>query len=102
VAEAIRTHQPEDTPEPIEAILLHDADILEQLGAIGALRALVKIGRDTRYETFSSVVPVLRKAVSDLPSRLRLTSARELAVSRIDTLCMLLNAIEDEAGSLLY
>jgi uncharacterized protein len=102
VAEAIRTHQPEDAPEQIEAILLHDADILEQLGAIGALRALVKVGRDTRYETFSSVVPVLRKAVSDLPSRLRLSSAREIAVLRIDTLCTLLNAIDDEAGSLLY
>ena len=56
VAEAIQTHQPQDEPISIEAVLLRDADILEQLGAIGALRALVKVGRDTRFPTFSSVV----------------------------------------------
>ena len=38
VAEAICTHQPQDEPIAIEAVLLRDADILEQLGAIGALR----------------------------------------------------------------
>jgi len=31
VAEAIRTHQPHDEPVTIEAVLLRDADILEQL-----------------------------------------------------------------------
>src|SRR6202012_6155145 len=49
VAEVIRTHQPHDEPALTEAVILRDADILEQLGAIGALRALVKVGRDTRY-----------------------------------------------------
>jgi uncharacterized protein len=36
VAEAIRTHQPQDEPVVLEAVILRDADILEQLGAIGA------------------------------------------------------------------
>ena len=49
---AIRTHQAKDSPEIIEAVLLRDADILEQLGAIGVVRALVKVGRDTRYQMF--------------------------------------------------
>jgi len=102
VAEAIRTHQAKDTPERIEAILLRDADILEQLGAVGALRALVKVGRDTRYETFSSVLPVLRRAADELPGKLRLEPARKLAVGRVATLRALLAAIEEEAGGLLY
>ncbi len=54
VAAAISTHQAHQEPVEIEAVLLRDADILEQLGAIGALRAFAKVGRDTRYESFTS------------------------------------------------
>lgn len=102
VTEAIRTHQPQDEPVTIEATLLRDADILEQLGAIGALRALVKIGRDTRYATFSSALPVLRKARETLPGKLRLEQARRLAAPRVELTKKLIAAIEDEAGELLF
>jgi uncharacterized protein len=102
VAEVIRTHQPQDNPVKLEAVILRDADILEQLGAVGALRALVKIGRDTRYPTFSSVVPVLRRAVEVLPGCLRTTSAQQLAVPRVELLKSLLAAIQQEAGALLH
>jgi len=102
VAEAIRTHQPQDEPTRVEAVLLRDADILEQLGAIGALRALVKIGRDTRYATFSDVLPVLRRAAEHLPSRLRLRNAQLLAAGRVELLKSLIAAIEDEGGESLF
>jgi uncharacterized protein len=102
VAEAIQTHQPQDEPVRIEAVLLRDADILEQLGAIGALRALVKVGRDTRFPTFSSVLPVLRRAAEHLPAELRLSIARSLAAPRVALLRILIDAIEDEAGELLF
>jgi len=102
VAETIRTHQPQDEPVLIEAILLRDADILEQLGAIGALRALAKIGRDTRYSTFSSVLPVLRRAVEQLPGKLRLSRARGLAEPRVALLRAFIASIEEEAGERLH
>lgn len=102
VAEAIRTHQPQDEPVELEAVILRDADILEQLGAIGALRALVKVGRDSRYATYSAVVPVLEKAVATLPGRLRTASARGLAIPRVACLQALLAAVQSEAGELLY
>ena len=57
VAEAIRTHQAKDEPTTVEGTLLRDADILEQLGAVGILRAVVKVGRDTRYPSFSAILP---------------------------------------------
>jgi uncharacterized protein len=101
VAEAIRVHQPKDAPEVIEGVILRDADILEQLGAIGALRALVKVGRDTRYPTFSSVIPVLTNAVAHLPERLRLASSKSLAIPRVQSLRAFIAAIESEAGELL-
>jgi len=101
VAEAIRTHQPKDEAVLPEAVVLRDADILEQLGAIGALRALVKVGRDTRYATYSDVVPVLERALETLPGKLRLERSREMARSRISALSGLLAAIWEEAGDWL-
>jgi uncharacterized protein len=102
VAEAIRTHQPQDEPVSMEAVLLRDADILEQLGAVGALRALVKIGRDTRFPTYTSVMPVLRKAADELPGKLRLSAAKELAGRRVEFLRFLLARIEEEADGMLF
>jgi uncharacterized protein len=102
VAEAIRTHQPKDNPVLPEAVVLRDADILEQLGAIGALRAFVKVGRDTRFATYSDVVPVLERAITGLPGKLRLPQSRELAKARLKALSDFLAAIRIEAGKLLF
>jgi uncharacterized protein len=102
VAEAIRTHQPKDDAVLPEAVVLRDADILEQLGAIGALRALVKVGRDTRFRTYSDVVPVLERALNELPGKLRLAKSKELAAGRVRILKELLTAIHAEATELLY
>ena len=102
VSEAIRTHQPKDAPVTIEAVLLRDADILEQLGAMGALRMVVKVGRDTRYPSFTSVIPVLKDAIERLPGALRLSSSRRLAEARLEATRSFLAAIESEAGDLLY
>lgn len=101
VADAIRTHQPQDEPRRIEAVLLRDADILEQLGAVGLLRTVTKVGRDTRYPTFSSVIPVLRNAADALPSLLWTPSARLLAEPRVTFLNAFLAALHREAGELL-
>lgn len=102
VTAAIASHQPQDEPKHMEGILLRDADILEQLGAIGALRTLVKVGRDTRYPTFSSVLPVLQRAADELPSKLNLSAARHLAALRVQVLNAFIAAIQEEAGELLF
>jgi uncharacterized protein len=102
VAEAIRTHQPTDRAQMPEAIVLRDADILEQLGAIGALRTFVKVGRDTRYATWTDVVPVLEKALAELPAKLQLQRSMQLAEPRITALSAFLRAIREEAGDLLF
>jgi len=102
VAEAIRTHQPKDNPAFMEAVVVRDADILEQLGAIGTLRAMVKIGRDSRYRTYSDVMPVLVRAISELPDKLQLPQSRKLALARIDLSRGFLDAIGEEAGESLY
>ncbi len=102
VADAIQNHQSTGEPEKTEAIILHDADILEQLGAVGAMRTIVKVGRDTRYLTFSSVLPVLHRALHHLPRKLRLISSMSLAEPRIEVLRSFIAALEDEASDLLH
>ena len=102
VLDAIRAHQPQDDPQTIEATILRDADILEQLGAIGILRAVCKVGRDTRYHRFSDIVPVLKKALATLPSLLRLERSRELAVAKIRVLSAFLEAVDAEASGALF
>jgi uncharacterized protein len=102
VLDAIRTHQPKDDPQTIEAVILRDADILEQLGAIGLLRAVCKVGRDTRYARFSDIVPVLRSALAGLPEKLRTERGRQLAAPKIRVLSEFLQAVDQEAEDALF
>lgn len=100
VLEAIRTHMPQCEPTTFEGVLLRDADILEQLGAVSVLRTVSKVGRDTRFILFSDALQVLRKNLEKLPAMLRLESARRLAEPRIQTLRLFLQAAETEAGGI--
>jgi len=102
VEDEIRTHQAKDEPVLVEAVLLRDADILEQLGAIGIMRAVAKVGRDTRYDTFSSAISVVRRALEQLPGQLRLNASKDLAASRAALMRSFIAFVEDEAGGLLH
>lgn len=102
VVEAIRTHQPAGIPTTIEGEILRDADILEQLGAIGAVRTFCKIGRDSRFPDFTSAAASLRKALNDLPGKIRLESTRLLAEPRIEALKTFLRQLDVEAGPALH
>ncbi len=96
VVEAIRTHLPSREPTAFEGRLIRDADILEQLGAIGVLRTVSKIGRDTRFILFGDALGALRRNVEQLPGQLLLDSARRLAGHRVDFLRAFLAAAEAE------
>ncbi|MGC1297784.1 MAG: phosphohydrolase, partial [Alloacidobacterium sp.] len=102
VLAAIREHQPQDNPPSIEATILRDADILEQLGAIGALRTVAKVGRDTRYATFSDAVKTLQKNLETLPGKIRLGSTKCMAEPRIAALRSFLNAVASESAGALF
>ncbi len=96
VVEAIRTHQPKDSPTTIEGILLRDADILEQLGAATILRTVCKIGRDTRFKTFPDALRVMQKNAETLPGQLRLPASQKLAQPRLLVLQQFLAAAQTE------
>ncbi|MGA2245016.1 MAG: HD domain-containing protein [Verrucomicrobiota bacterium] len=96
VVEAIRGHQPGGNPTTIEGVIIRDADILEQLGAVGILRNVCKIGRDTRFQTFSNALRLLQKNLETLPSQLRLPISHRLAKPRIQVLKSFLDAARTE------
>ena len=102
VLEAIRTHQPQDRPASLEAVILRDADILEQLGAMGILRTVAKVGRDTRYGTFTPAIDLLELTLAQLPGLIRLDTTRELAAPRIELLRSFLHAVAAEAQGHLH
>jgi uncharacterized protein len=102
VLEVIRTHQPQDTPLTVEATIARDADILEQLGAIGITRTLAKLGSDSRFCTFTSAHDALKKQLTILPAQLRLESSKVLAAPRIAAMQSFVTALESEAGANLY
>ena len=98
--EAIRTHLPSGQPTTFEGTLLRDADLLEQLGAIGILRTVSKVGRDTRFVRLSDPLGILRRNVEQVPAKLQLASARRLAQPRLETLRVFLEAAQAEADGI--
>lgn len=102
VLDCIRQHQPKDEPATLEATILRDADMLEQLGAMGILRTVSKVGRDTRFPRFTEAVAVLRRNLEELPPKIRLESARRLAEPRIRILEDFLSSVAAESGANLH
>jgi uncharacterized protein len=102
VLEVIRTHQPQDTPLTTEATIARDADILEQLGAIGITRTLAKLGSDTRFCTFTEALNALKKQLTTLPEQLRLETSKALASPRIQTMQSFIASLEAEGGKNLF
>ncbi len=98
---AIEQHAASCRPVSPEAVLLHDADILEQLGSVGIMRTLCKVGRDTRYATHGLAVKVLESALG-LPDFLLLHTAKTQAEKRITTLQQFLSSLSDETFGVSY
>jgi uncharacterized protein len=71
--------------------------MLEQLGAVSILRTVSKVGRDTRFVTFTDALNVLRQNLETLPQQLQLDSARRAAMARILLLKGFLDVAEHEA-----
>jgi uncharacterized protein len=99
VVEAIRTHLPSGKPTSFEGTLIRDADILEQLGAVGILRTVSKVGRDSRFVRFNDALRVLKRNFNELPSQLQLDATRRLAQPRLKILKAFLEAVRAEAGA---
>ena len=77
-----------------EAIALHDADSLDFLGSIGALRILSLTGEDKPDAT--RAIKTLRGFVKDIPPKLITATAKRMGAERAAELSRLLDQIQTE------
>jgi uncharacterized protein len=77
-----------------EAIVLHDADSLDFLGAIGAARMLALTG--SANPDFAAAVKSLRSFLNDIPPKLMTRTARAMAAVRVAELRQFLDALDRE------
>jgi uncharacterized protein len=77
-----------------EAIALHDADSLDFLGSIGALRILALTGEDKPDAT--RAIKTLRGFVKDIPPRLITATAKRMGAERAAELTRLLDQVQTE------
>lgn len=80
VRAAILGHMYDKEPEGPEAVVLHDADALDFLGALGAGRLLAATADRPDYD--QALTRIERFAI-DIPPRLKTAAARDMAVQRI-------------------
>ncbi len=99
VLNVIREHLPTSTPSSFEAALLRDADILEQLGAVGILRTASKTGRDTRFRTFADALTVLEANSRNLPAQIQLDSTKRRLPERLRLLQAFLRSAQIESDN---
>lgn len=77
-----------------EAIVLHDADSLDFLGAIGAARMISLTGEHA--ESFARAVKALRSFLHDIPPRLITKTAQRIGEQRAGELERFLDALQTE------
>ena len=90
-----------ERPTTLEAALLRDADMLEQLGAVGALRAFIKVGRDALPDILLGGAGAA-KGNRRVAARVAHGALSPVAAPRVEALRGFLDAIESEASELLY
>jgi uncharacterized protein len=95
VQAAERGHMYYRNPGPLpEAIVLHDADSLDFLGAIGAARMIALTGEKSR--DFGAAVSALHSLQHDVPSRLLTKTGRRIGTQRIAELQRFLDDLRRE------
>lgn len=93
VRAAILGHMYDKEPEGPEALVLHDADALDFLGALGAARLLAATGDRPDYD--QALGRIERFAV-DLPPRLKTDAARRMAGPRVAAMTEFLATVRRE------
>jgi uncharacterized protein len=95
VQAAERTHMYYMTPGPDPAaIVLHDADSLDFLGAIGAARMIALTG--DKAPSFDPAIRTLRMFVKVIPPRLVTRTARRIGAERVAELRVFLDELKKE------
>jgi uncharacterized protein len=86
---------------PIEAVLFHDADILDFMGFIGVARILSIVGLDDWAPDLPSAITLLRRFVREMPPRLLTPQAQRIGEGRLAEMKTFLDGLAAEAQDTL-
>lgn len=93
VRAAILGHMYDKEPEGAEAIVLHDADALDFLGALGVARLLAATGDRLDYD---QALGRIERFAADIPPRLKTAAARSAAGPRVAVMSEFLAEVRRE------
>jgi uncharacterized protein len=85
-------------PTTAEGLVLHDADGLDFLGAVAALRILAIAGRDPAARDVGSALKLLGSLLANVPASIYGVYARELSSTRQQELRAFLEAVARQTG----
>jgi HD superfamily phosphodiesterase len=96
VVESIKTHWPDNKkPELLEAQLLHDANLIDSLGAIGVIRLSIGATYWYHYKTLKQVLNLI-KEYRDKAGLLLLPRSKEMAKEKIKFMDLIIKELEEE------
>jgi uncharacterized protein len=98
VRDAIRTHMYYRDPVAPEAVYLHDADALDWLGAIGALRIIALADPNGGDPDGPTVVKMLEENLEKVPARVVSPAGRALVAPRRAELATFLERLKAESA----
>jgi uncharacterized protein len=97
VKDIIRGHMFYADPAPqIEAVIFHDADVLDFMGAIGVARLLSIVGLDDWTPDLKSATELIQRFSQELPERLHTPQARQMGKVRHAEMETFLTALSNE------
>jgi len=83
-----------------EAIIFHDANTLEFMGAVGMARLLSIIGLDDWTPDMKSAIKLIEQFSMELPSKLHTPRAKEIGEQRRLEMVSFLNALSSQTNNL--
>ena len=98
VQEVIREHLPNGKPKSKEAILLHDADLIDFLGAIGIVRLSIGAWDWMGKSSLKEFIGVFEKFRKNCYENLVLDKSKELAEKKIKFMDLAIKELKEELG----
>ena len=97
VKDIIRGHMFYANPAPqIEAVIFHDADVLDFMGAIGVARLLSIVGLDDWTPDLKSAIELIQRFSQELPEKLYTPQARQMGKVRQAEMETFLTSLSNE------
>lgn len=81
-----------------EAVIFHDADVLDFMGYVGITRLLAVVGLDDWTPDLASAISLIRKFSRELEGKLHLASARDIGRRRRQEMVRFLAGLGAETG----